>query len=124
MTAHEVVSRIDANLSPRSTALLRSLLLRELAAQTAQASDCRTTISDLTGQTDVDSVLEREIAEASAVRADGAITDIEHALDRLDNGTFGTCDQCDAPIPFERLEAIPHARHCVACAGQRSALLG
>ena len=67
MTAQRVASRIDANVSPRSTALLRSLLLRELAAQTAQASDCRTTMNDLTGQTDVDSVLEREIAESSVV---------------------------------------------------------
>ena len=89
---------------------LRGLLLSELAAHAAQASDRQTTTGDLTGQTDVDSVLEREIAEASAVRAADAIADIEQALDRLDKGTYGTCERCDAPIPFERLEAIPHAR--------------
>lgn len=125
MTAPVVASRIDAtHLSPRSLTLLRASLLCELATQTAQASECRATTSDLTGQADVDSALEREIAEASAIRADDAINDIHHALGRLDNGTYGKCERCGGPIPFERLEAIPYARHCVACPGERSGLLG
>ena len=103
---------------------LRSLLLRELASQAVQATECRTTVSSLTGQTDVDSVLEREIAEASANRADEAIADIEDALARLDNGSFGTCEQCGAAIPVERLEIVPHTRYCVDCPPQRSGLLG
>jgi RNA polymerase-binding transcription factor DksA len=38
------------------------------------------------------------------------------ALRRLDDGTFGTCESCEAPIPDERLDAIPYARFCVQCA--------
>ena len=124
MTAPMVASRVDVTRKlPLPMEHLRRLLLSELAAHAAQASDRQTTTGDLTGQTDVDSVLEREIAEASAVRAADAIADIEQALDRLDKGTYGTCERCDAPIPFERLEAIPHARECVACAGRQSGLL-
>ena len=52
---------------------------------------------------------------ACAARAREAIEDIEHALDRLRDGTYGTCEACGAPLPFERLEAIPQARLCVAC---------
>jgi RNA polymerase-binding transcription factor DksA len=119
-----VASRVDVTRKlPLPVEHLRALLLRELAAHAAQASDRQTTTGDLTGQTDVDSVLEREIAEASAVRAADAIGDIEQALGRLDNGTYGSCERCEAPIPLERLEAIPHARECVACAGQHAGLL-
>ncbi|MDQ3981247.1 MAG: TraR/DksA family transcriptional regulator [Actinomycetota bacterium] len=37
------------------------------------------------------------------------------ALDRIDKGTFGTCERCRNTIPEERLEAIPTATLCVAC---------
>jgi RNA polymerase-binding transcription factor DksA len=58
---------------------------------------------------------DREQARAAATRAREAIDDIEAALARLGGGSFGTCESCGRPIPFERLEAIPQARHCVAC---------
>jgi RNA polymerase-binding transcription factor DksA len=124
MTAPMVASRADA--VPRRTLSstdLRALLLRELAAQVAQASDWRTTLSSLTGENDVVSLMERETAEASANRADEAIADVQHALARLDTGTYGTCEQCGEAIPVERLEAIPSARQCVDCSGQRAGLL-
>jgi RNA polymerase-binding transcription factor DksA len=81
-------------------------------------------VNDLTGQTDVDSLLEREIAEASANHAEDAITDIEDAIEKIDNGTYGTCEHCGAAIPVGRLEAIPHARRCVDCTGRQAGLLG
>ena len=44
------------------------------------------------------------------------ITEIEHALDRIDHGTFGTCTSCRKAIAANRLRAIPYAQHCVDCA--------
>lgn len=41
------------------------------------------------------------------------LADVEHALQRLDEGTYGTCEACGKPIPDERLEAMPAARFCV-----------
>ena len=38
------------------------------------------------------------------------------ALARIDDGTFGRCENCESEIPDERLEAIPYARHCTRCA--------
>lgn len=44
--------------------------------------------------------------------------DVEHALLRLDQGGYGTCEDCQRPIPAERLRARPEAVRCVVC--QRS----
>ncbi len=45
------------------------------------------------------------------------ITEIDEALARIENGTFGICEFNSEPIPRPRLEAIPWARYCVTCAG-------
>jgi len=40
---------------------------------------------------------------------------VRDALERLDNGVFGLCDNCNNNIPIERLRAIPYARLCMGC---------
>ena len=42
-------------------------------------------------------------------------TDVLAALERIEGGTFGTCENRGQAIPLERLEALPTARLCVAC---------
>lgn len=44
------------------------------------------------------------------------INDIDNALARIENGTYGVCEIGGEPIPKPRLEAIPWANCCVACA--------
>jgi len=44
------------------------------------------------------------------------LTEIEDALERIENGTYGICQGNGGPIPKARLDAIPWARYCVACA--------
>ena len=44
---------------------------------------------------------------------EGELRDIEDALRRLDDGTYGQCVVCGRPIPDERLEANPTARYDV-----------
>lgn len=46
-------------------------------------------------------------------QVEGELADVEHALRRIDDGTYGTCEACGEPIPDERLEAMPAARFCV-----------
>jgi RNA polymerase-binding transcription factor DksA len=45
-----------------------------------------------------------------------ALTEIADALERIRQGSFGKCEECGAAIPKGRLDALPYARHCVACA--------
>ena len=44
---------------------------------------------------------------------EGELADIELALQRLDDGTYGTCEACGKPIGDDRLEAMPATRFCV-----------
>lgn len=43
---------------------------------------------------------------------------IESALERVEDGTYGTCEECGVKIPKARLNAIPYASTCVKCAEQ------
>ncbi|HEV3257610.1 MAG TPA: TraR/DksA family transcriptional regulator [Gemmataceae bacterium] len=41
---------------------------------------------------------------------------IAAALERLNDGTFGRCEECRGEIPRARLNVLPYARYCIACA--------
>ena len=55
---------------------------------------------------------ERDTSILEQVQAE--LADVEHALRRLDEGTYGTCEACGKAIGEERLEAQPAARFCLA----------
>lgn len=44
-----------------------------------------------------------------------AVRRIDAALNRIDAGTYGSCDHCDKKVQIARLEAVPWARHCIDC---------
>ena len=48
----------------------------------------------------------------------GTLGKIEAALERVEDGTYGHCEECGARIPKMRLNAIPYATMCVKCASQ------
>ena len=43
------------------------------------------------------------------------LKNIEHAIDRLDEGSYGVCEECGMDIGEKRLQAMPFARYCLAC---------
>ena len=43
------------------------------------------------------------------------LSQIEDALENIQNGSYGTCEKCKKKIPKARLEAIPYTRFCVSC---------
>ena len=57
--------------------------------------------------------LERRIALETQKR--NSLAGIEHALRKIDAGTYGICDHCGQPIDPARMEALPHAVLCVTC---------
>ena len=61
--------------------------------------------------------MEREKAALFATKEGRYLYRIEEALRRLynDPANFGKCHTCGANVGFERLDALPHARHCIDC---------
>ena len=43
----------------------------------------------------------------------GELDEVERALAKLDEGTYGKCETCGEPIAEARLEAMPAARYCI-----------
>lgn len=63
---------------------------------------------------------ERGEAEALAGTLTEQLRDVDDALTKIDEGRFGRCEGCDATISAARLDAMPTARLCIACASAGS----
>jgi RNA polymerase-binding protein DksA len=55
----------------------------------------------------------RELDEGLEENAGHVLVEIEAALARIENGTYGLCSACGGPISEERLEAVPYATFCI-----------
>jgi DnaK suppressor protein len=59
--------------------------------------------------------VDRELDLHLSAQAHAAIEEIDAALVKISDGTYGFCESCGNPVPKARLEALPHARLCVSC---------
>lgn len=50
----------------------------------------------------------------------GHLSEVEHALQKLEQGTYGVCEVCGQPIDMARLEVRPQANLCVSCKASQS----
>ena len=61
---------------------------------------------------------ERGEAEALAGELSETLREVEAALARVDDGSYGRCELCGGQISDARLEAMPAARRCIECAAK------
>jgi RNA polymerase-binding transcription factor DksA len=119
MTAHDDASDSDE----RNWDALRGRLERERAEiidQLEMPADDLLAVTATTGQGETEHIVSEVEQSVQAVLDAAAIerlADLNDALRRLDEGTYGICERCGAPIPMARLEALPHVRLCVQCQG-------
>ena len=78
----------------------------------------RESVADLSGadqhQADIGTeTFEREKDLSILENVEAELAEIEHALGRLNDGTYGTCESCGRAIDEERLEAMPATRLCL-----------
>lgn len=105
----EVRAEIEANI-----ALLRT----EVAHAESELSDLLRDSGDGAGDDQADAgakTYEREQEIALADNAREMLHQNEHALERLDDGTYGVCESCGQPIGKLRLQAAPRATLCMRC---------
>ncbi len=58
---------------------------------------------------------ERELSMNIVSSEQEILYQIDDALKRLDEGSFGVCQQCNQPITMSRLKAVPYASLCISC---------
>jgi DnaK suppressor protein len=63
--------------------------------------------------------VERLSTTATARSISSSITDIDRALEKLSDGSYGMCDQCGREISEARLDALPATSTCIDCATRR-----
>jgi DnaK suppressor protein len=63
--------------------------------------------------------VDRLVQVAAHDKLQAVLADVERALAKMAEGSYGSCDRCHAPIARERLEALPWAVLCVGCAARR-----
>lgn len=101
----------------------RSLLNEQLRQHTQQVRDNQQTAQDIVADDDgvkdsLDLSLQdhnQELALRLGERESQMVADIDQALLRIDEGSYGDCARCGKPIPEARLEALPTARYDAAC---------
>ncbi|MFI5046083.1 MAG: TraR/DksA family transcriptional regulator [Acidimicrobiia bacterium] len=117
-----------ANLSPRTIDRLRTLLVEERERHLHQADELAaeaealatereggdTQFDEESGEGDTVNV-ERERDLLLSASARQIVDEIDHALERMDAGTYGLCVPAGRRISIERLEALPYADTCVDC---------
>ena len=58
---------------------------------------------------------DREFTLGLASNEQQSLNMIDVALRKIEEGTYGICEQCDKPIAAKRLNAMPHGRLCIKC---------
>lgn len=120
---HRATGRVAA-LEPDLLEQLAALLEEQRATLLGRAARLGVDIEQLQTLTATHGQGETEQATSDAERAVAALLEagtiealeeIAFALARIDDGSYGMCTSCGVPIGAERLQAMPHARHCVTC---------
>jgi DnaK suppressor protein len=106
----------------------RELLVADRAIYQEQATSLRAEADSLALEREPGDVqFDEESGEGGTVTVDRernlalsgqamlAVEEIDDALRRIEDNTFGYCERCFQPIPKPRLRALPYARLCVAC---------
>jgi len=93
---------------------LRADIRRELLKRNVEHyADLAGEITDRSEESVADLLVDVNLAEIS--RDVEELRDVEAALERVGDGTYGVCSQCGADIEHDRLSAVPAASRCYGC---------
>jgi DnaK suppressor protein len=110
----------DEYLTKEEVESLRVILEEQLKELLSQSREAVSTLTEVR-ETDADpldlAVTEsnRDFTLRMADRERKLLSKIRHALERMQNGDYGTCESCGAPITYGRLMARPVATLCIDC---------
>ncbi len=106
----ERIEHFKEILETRRKNLRESVARTEEDGRAAQSTDSAQDIADRAS-----SSYQKEFLFARSNNDRQFLQMVEHALSNIAEGTYGECEQCGNAINERRLEAVPWARHCIAC---------
>jgi RNA polymerase-binding protein DksA len=121
MTNARALSKRELDEFRRLLEAERDRLAEELEAIEEHQPEVENVALDASGGYDEDladvasDTFEREKGIAIENSVQDLLHQVEEALARIEEGTFGTCEVCGQPIHPERLRALPYARLCINC---------
>jgi DnaK suppressor protein len=108
---------IDLTQMKRRLETKRSELEKHIAAQTEAHPTPVDAIEASDGPQDFEEIavdfLEMQKEQSVLVNEQALLTEVEDALRRIENGSYGQCVECGQTIPEKRLEALPWAARCI-----------
>ncbi len=111
------MSRKDALVKLRQVLILRrDAMRRVLEGDLSALAELSLASGDL-----ADAALDTAHEEVTSQMAEvegRELVQIEEALQRFDDKTYGLCVECEKPVPLARLQALPYARFCIECQRQ------
>lgn len=114
-------------LDPQTLAELKDKLLQEetrikdelgrIANPTKDATDYVTKFEDMGDDEDENATEVNDYTDNLALESnlEKQLKEVAEALERMENGTYGKCDNCGTEIPLDRLKAYPAAKTCIKC---------
>lgn len=116
------------SLNQETLAQLKEKLLKEkqqitedlgrIAKPTTKAGDYATNFNEIGKDEDANASEVEEYTDNLALEStlEKQLKEVLDALEKIEVGTYGKCENCDAEIPLERLQAYPAAKTCTKCA--------
>ncbi len=112
----EQINALKKALQERFTALLEETREELLKYDDERYQKIAGSVHDLEEESVADLLVDLNLADID--RHVNEIRDIEAALMRIGGGTYGVCEDCEAPIDYRRLQAYPTAKRCQPCQAQ------
>lgn len=115
----EVIDEIKQALIAKKANLSRNINSELDEMRTASEGHHLADMDDLGGDAN-DEETNYKILEIESAELD----QIDYALARIENGSYGVCEECEKPINPERLRALPFASLCITCKRSQEAAEG
>lgn len=128
MTLNKAINQSKhMNIQPETLKELKEKLLTEkahfeeelsrIAKPTSAEGDYQTSFSEIGTDEDENASEVEEYTDNLAVTTnlEKQLKEISEALERMENGTYGICENCSKEIPLERLRVYPAAKRCLDC---------
>jgi len=110
--AARTIARSTAGLFGRQLPAIRADLDKQRRFRTERLDELAVDAADAMATADQNRF---EVTRVLTLAAEAALSEIDAALQRLEEGSYGICERCAEPIRWERLEVLPMSRLCTPC---------